>query len=397
MRILLIAPHPFYTTRGTPIAVRLLAETLHSFGHQVDILTFPEGQDLDTPDIRIFRIPNPLRIRRVPPGPSLKKIILDGFLICKAVTHAHRHRYDCVHGVEEGGFIAWALKSLFGIPFVFDMDSYMSDQILEKYPGLKGISYGFKAIEDLMIQQSCGVLAVCQSLKDTIAPISRRIPVHLLEDVSSASLVTNTPYPLETPEHPGAKRLTYVGNLAPYQGIDLLLEGFALALRDINADPKPVLIIVGGNDADRIKYEAMSRDLQILPHVCFLGPRPIENLCSILEQSDVLLSPRTQGTNTPMKIYAYMDVSKPIIATRLETHTQVLNDQNACLVEPNPVGMAEGIIHVIHDPSYAMTIASNAKNLLLEAYSLESYRNKLACFYREIAPVTGAAQRFQQA
>ena len=33
MKILLVAPQPFYRERGTPIAVRVLAEQLCAFGH----------------------------------------------------------------------------------------------------------------------------------------------------------------------------------------------------------------------------------------------------------------------------------------------------------------------------------------------------------------------------
>ena len=39
---------------------------------------------------------------------------------------------------------------------------------------------------------------------------------------------------------------------------------------------------------------------------------------------DVLVSPRSRGTNTPLKIYQYLRSGKPIVATRLLTHTQVL-------------------------------------------------------------------------
>ena len=43
MKILLVAPQPFYQERGTPIAVRLLAETLCGAGHEVDLLTLVNG------------------------------------------------------------------------------------------------------------------------------------------------------------------------------------------------------------------------------------------------------------------------------------------------------------------------------------------------------------------
>ena len=38
MKVLVIAPQPFFLERGTPIAVRLLVTTLCGFGHTVDLL-----------------------------------------------------------------------------------------------------------------------------------------------------------------------------------------------------------------------------------------------------------------------------------------------------------------------------------------------------------------------
>ena len=42
------------------------------------------------------------------------------------------------------------------------------------------------------------------------------------------------------------------------------------------------------------------------------------------------------GTNTPLKIYSYLRSGKPIVATNLLTHTQVLTPDIAKLVEPKP-------------------------------------------------------------
>lgn len=46
MRILLVAPHPFFTPRGTPMTVKLVCEALSGLGHTVDVLTYHEGRIL---------------------------------------------------------------------------------------------------------------------------------------------------------------------------------------------------------------------------------------------------------------------------------------------------------------------------------------------------------------
>jgi len=56
----------------------------------------------------------------------------------------------------------------------------------------------------------------------------------------------------------------------------------------------------------------------------------------------VLVSPRSSGTNTPLKIYQYLRAGRPIVATRLLTHTQVLSDQTAILTPATAVDFAAG-------------------------------------------------------
>jgi hypothetical protein len=49
VKILVLAPHPFFQARGTPLAVRRVLEFLSSRGHQIDLLTFHEGENVEIP------------------------------------------------------------------------------------------------------------------------------------------------------------------------------------------------------------------------------------------------------------------------------------------------------------------------------------------------------------
>ena len=66
--MLVLAPHPFYQERGTPIAVDMLVSALSKRGDTVDILTFHEGQDRDYENVRILRIPGIPGVKKHPAG-----------------------------------------------------------------------------------------------------------------------------------------------------------------------------------------------------------------------------------------------------------------------------------------------------------------------------------------
>ena len=72
-RILVVAPQPFYEDRGTPIALRQVLQAASELGYRVDLLTFPVGSDVDLPGLTTIRAGNPLGVRSVPVGLSLRK------------------------------------------------------------------------------------------------------------------------------------------------------------------------------------------------------------------------------------------------------------------------------------------------------------------------------------
>jgi glycosyltransferase involved in cell wall biosynthesis len=92
--------------------------------------------------------------------------------------------------------------------------------------------------------------------------------------------------------------------------------------------------------------------------------------------ADVLVSPRVSGTNTPLKIYSYLKSGKPLVATDLWTHTQVLNEKISILVHPDPESIAEGLSFALAS-SEARTRADRAKRLSEQLYAPARYNQKM--------------------
>jgi glycosyltransferase involved in cell wall biosynthesis len=166
----------------------------------------------------------------------------------------------------------------------------------------------------------------------------------------------------------------YVGNLEPYQGIDLLLQSFARVLERV-ADVQ--LVIVGGADRDIETYRATCRRLGIASRVRFLGRRPVHELGAHLAAADVLVSPRLRGNNTPMKLYSYLHSGKALVATDLPTHTQVLDPSVAMLAAPHPDGFAEALTRVILDRALRETLGAAARRLVEAAFTYRAFRARL--------------------
>jgi glycosyltransferase involved in cell wall biosynthesis len=177
--------------------------------------------------------------------------------------------------------------------------------------------------------------------------------------------------------------------LERYQGLDLLLKSFALVVR---ASPQARLVIIGGTAPDIAHYRLRAEREAIAASVFFLGPKPAIDLQYYLRAADILVSPRIEGENTPMKIYSYLYSGKPVIATRLFTHTQVLDDEIALLVAPQADDFAQGILKLIEHPARGREIGARARQRVEERYSLIAYERKLTDFYDEIAQTVNHAR-----
>jgi glycosyltransferase involved in cell wall biosynthesis len=381
VKILLLAPHPFFQARGTPLAVRMVLEFLSGRGHHVDVLTLHEGEDVSIPNCRIHRIPPIPGVHNVRPGFSTKKVLCDAVMLVSSLRMVRRTRYDLIHAVEESAFIAAAVGAVSGVPYIYDMDSSLAEQMVEAFPRMHFLLPMLRYCESVAVRRSLGVLTVCAALEDVALGHDPDKPVGRVEDstllpASSGLRSSNGYAPLpEDATHPLAM---YVGNLERYQGIDLMLDGFRYALQRV---PEASLVIVGGRDEDIHRYQGVADRLGIQSKVHFLGPRPVRVLPSLLRQADVLVSPRVKGLNTPMKIYSYLDSGTAVLATRLRTHTQVLDDRSAYLVDPDPEAFGTGLAQLLNDQPLRHRLATHAKQYVQEEFTPEAARRKLASFY----------------
>jgi glycosyltransferase involved in cell wall biosynthesis len=383
VRILVLAPHPFFQARGTPLAVKRVLEFLSARGHQLDLLTLHEGEDVKIPNCRIHRIARPYGIRNIRPGFSFKKVVCDGFMFAKCLRMVRENQYDLIHAVEESAFIAAAMQRLTGIPYIYDMDSSLAEQLVDAYPALQFAFPALRRCEAFAVRRSLGVLTVCAALEDVAHGHAPDKPIGRVEDTTllvpdphGGNSQSDTALPAAVGRD--APLAMYVGNLEHYQGIGLLLEGFRHTLIRV---PQAHLVIVGGLKQDIAHYRRRANQLGIVSQVHFLGPRPITSLNGLLKRADVLVSPRLKGLNTPMKIYSYLDSGTAVLATRLRTHTQVLDDRTAYLVAPEPEALGNGLADLLSDPGLRERLARQAKAYVQQEFTPEAAERKLGTFY----------------
>ena len=360
MRVLFIAPQPFYEDRGTPMAVLDTLSALSELGFEVDLATFPVGQEIALRGVRMVRTLNPLRFRSVPVGFSFRKIVLEVCLLLLVLRLARRNHYICVQGVEEGAGIALLCKALFGMPTIYDMHSSIPEQLRQ----VKGFKSGPGRWLALQFERWLVKGADCIVASSGLAP--RVQSIQLKKKIWERSFDGCDPRPKDE-ELAGRlgvidrPTVVYAGNFAPYQGLDELLEAATIVQTEI---PKVAFLVVGGTENEVAHFTRRVADYDLQGTVQLHQRVPRKDVPDYLALADTVVLARTNGENTPLKLFDYLKSGKPIVATDIPAHTAVLSEETAILVAPTAEGLARGILLALKNSVHAKEVAHAAQRSL---------------------------------
>lgn len=360
-RILVVAPQPFYQDRGTPIAVRQVLEALGALGFAVDLLTYPLGQDIAVPGLRIFRSPNPFHIRGVPIGFSIRKLLLDLPLTVALEQRLRHERYWCIHALEEAAFPAALLARRHGIPLLYDMQSSLAEQLarlrlLSTRPARRALD----AMERWLLQRST-LVVTSAGLAPRVRTTAPGVPVREWHFHSTPE----EPAPMAVEALRAELRLRgsgpvvlYSGTFEAYQGLPELIGAIPVIRARV---PGATFVFVGADRANGLVAHEAAESLVASGALRIVERQPRSEMAAYLKLADVLVSPRAYGGNLPLKIFDYLAAGRPIVATDIPTHRTVLDDDRAVLVAPETESLARGILTVLDDPALARRLSTAAR------------------------------------
>jgi len=361
-RILVVAPQPFYQDRGTPIALRNVLEAASQRGNEVDLVTFPVGEPIDLPGLRIFRAGAWLPIRNVPIGFSIRKVILDFSLLPVFLKRIRREKYEFIYALEEAAFLVLLLRRWHKLPVIYDMQSSLPEQ-LRGHPvfGWSGIQRMLNFFERWMVRKADRI--VCSAgLRKYVLSIEPSADVR--EWIFPSE---RRPFPTGEPDRlrkelgidPGSGVVLYAGNFEPYQGVERLL---AAALDVVVELPGTVFVLVGDQTPSRLSRSKSATLLRERGALRLVPRQPKSKVNRFLAMADVLVSPRDDTGNVGIKIFEYMAAGKPIVATDTRAHRAVLDETRAILVDLSPEAMGSAIVRLLRDRAAGKLLGDSARS-----------------------------------
>jgi glycosyltransferase involved in cell wall biosynthesis len=383
-RVLVVAPEPFYEDRGTPIAVCQLLKALSQLAYEVDLLTYPIGRDIEIPGVRFLRPPNFLRLRRVPIGFSLRKVLFDVMLVPEMARRLATGGYACVHAVEESAFLAVLLGRRFRVPVIYDMQSSLPEQLAQH------LAFRLPLVRGVLRQCERWLLRSADSVVSS-SGLARRAreqePRARMREWQYSS-----PLPMAGPEETAVLRdelrigparpvVLYSGTFESYQGLPELMAAIPHVLAEV---PEATFVFVGASERGGSVIERGHADLVRNGSLRVVRRQPRERIPAFLAMADVVVSPRAYGENLPLKIFDYLAAGKPIVATDIPAHRSVLDETRALLTGPWSPDLARGIVRLLRDRPLAEALGAAGLAYSRENFGWFSFVHSVREIYSEV-------------
>ncbi|MEM6392443.1 MAG: glycosyltransferase family 4 protein [Planctomycetota bacterium] len=359
----MIAPCPFFILRGKPIRILNNITGVAMLGHDVDVVTYSQGEPLESalPDelrdtvagrVTLHRISDRFAVKSTSKvGFSPKKIGNAWNLYRKAMAMAKTGQYDLLycHDVD-AALIGLRIKKRTGLPMLYDMHGSFRELMSNIHGPAGKLSPVFGFFEKRFYRGADVVLANWPHL----VPVAREFAgnddkVVLVQDKPPLGLLRQLEQPQRNTQWKDAqgidKMLLYTGNFAAYQRVDILLGMMkVLETRGLNAT-----LVLAGNGYEESEAQARSMGLDENT-VRFVGPKYGDELYQLLMNADVALSARVTENYPPMKVITYLMARLPTVATDLPSHRMMVeHDQTGLLCPPDAGAFAQQVIRWFSD------------------------------------------------
>ncbi len=384
LRVLMIAPTPYFADRGCHVRIYEEARALTERGHEVCIATYHLGRDI--PGVRVIRIPAIPWYNKLEAGPSWHKPYLDMLLLGTVLAEIRSFRPHLLHAhLHEGVLIGSVATLLHPIPLLFDYQGSLTGESLNH--GFFGASSLlvklFRALERFIDRRADHIITSSASGKAELIT-EWGIPEPRVDSLIDG-VDTEVFRPLSRSE---ARRelgipaevtlVVYLGLFNRYQGVDLLLDVIA---RIKQTAPEIHFLLMGFPDQ---QYRLKAEELGISGMITFTGRVPYERAPLYLSAGDLAVSPKLATTEANGKLFNYMACGLPTVAFDSPINREILGDDGIYVEHGNGAAFADAILTAIGNGSMLASLSGKSRTRAIDVHSWESRSRQLDTVYRRL-------------
>ncbi len=383
LRVALVAACPFPLARGTPVRILRMAEGLADRGHDVHVMTYHLGEGPVKPGVTVHRIPDVPSYRKLTPGPSFRKLVRVDPLLERLLRRLLRQqRFDVIHAHHyEGILVARAARRGMAIPTVYDAHTMLMSELPYYKTGMPvSLLRKIGAVLDRWVPRLADhTICVTETIRN-------RLVNDLGMDPNRVSVVTNGIEvehfdPQRVPQAPRGvgKTVIFTGNLAGYQGIDLMLRAFAKVIED-----RPNVRLLIATDSSFAPYESLAGELGIRSRIDLVQSPAFDDLPGLLVGATVAVNPRVECDGIPVKLLNYM-ASGCAVVSFASSAPGVVHERTGWLAPGGDIdALAHGLGTVLDDPLLAARLGAAARQYIVENVSWSLLAQRCEAVYRSL-------------
>ncbi len=353
LRVLVIAPTPFFGDRGCHVRIYEEVRGLMARGIEVRVVTYPTGRDLD--GIETVRARDWFGVKAAALGPTRGRPLLDLAVLdaCRRVMRDFRPHL--IHGhLHEGIAIGAALRAWYGMPLIADLQGSLTEELTD---------HGFIAGRGMLRRlTSCGERWLVRR-PDRLVTSSAHGAALLARQGGSEDRIVPLPDGVDVgifrPGRPdvelahrlglGRKRIiVFLGVLTEYQGVDLLLDAVPAVIRQ---RPDAHFLVMGfPNEAH---YRSLAAARGIGQAVTFTGRVPYEQAPRWINLGEIAVSPKRSLTEANGKLLNYMACGRPVVASDTPVNREMLGEAGVYVAVGDAAALAARLVEMLVDPGEA--------------------------------------------
>lgn len=383
MKILMVAPTPFFADRGCHVRILGEIQGLQALGHEVVVCTYPLGRDISwVKTARTWPVP---WYRKLSAGPSWHKYYIDVMLLALTRRWIRRWQPDIVHAhLHEGGAIAAAALGQRRIPLVLDYQGSLTDEVVAHRFTRCGAPQHrlLRRIEAWVNRRADAVItstgeAARQLIHEFGVPLQR---VHTITDgvdVEQFGAARNGQAVRRQYGIPqGCPLIVYTGLLNEYQGIDLLLEALS-ALKQTQQEFHALLVGYPNIES----YQAKAQQLGLAQCTTFTGRVPFEQVPQLLAASDIGVSAKLPGSEGNIKLYTYLSSGLPSVVFDTPMNREILGEAGVLVPEVSATAFARGLQELLQVPQRWSALGALARERAVRHFSWRSIAERIIAVY----------------
>lgn len=290
--------------------------------------------------------------------------------------------------------IGYILSKILNRPFIIEVNGIADDEakLLGIYKNYKYTSIIRKKFRQFFFKSASKIVAVSPGIKEELIK-SFQIPSEKIVVIpNGANTELFMPMCQETAKKElgldiSKKYVCFVGNLAPWQGVECLVEAAPLVIE--NAPETRFLIV--GDGMMYIPLQNLVKEYHLEKYFYFTGRIPYDVVPKFINASDICVSPFIRARNekiglSPLKIYEYMACGKPVIGSNINGVGDFLEKSNAGIsfTAENAVEFSKVLIRLLKDDQMRENMGQNGMKLVNEYFNWNNTAKKIINFCESV-------------